>query len=89
MKRQGFVMALKMAKRKKSRVELEAIVLAKLRQTYNCADVSSVAVVKSKHDGVTWEVGSYIAGRSPFLDCEQALKTIVPRLQALYDLASD
>jgi hypothetical protein len=89
MKRQGFVMALKMAKRKKSRAELEAIVLAELRQTLNCADISNVVVVGSKHGGFTWEVESYIAARSPFLHCEQALRTIVPRLQAAYDLSSE
>ena len=82
-------MALKMAKRKKSHAELEAIVLAQLRQTLNGVDVSSVALVGSKHGGITWEVGSYTARRSPFLDCEQALKTIVPRLQAVYDLKAD
>jgi hypothetical protein len=81
--------ALKMAKRKKSRAELEAIVLAELRQTLNCTDVSSVVVVGSKHGAFTWEVESYIAARSPFLHCEQALRTIVPRLQAAYDLASE
>jgi len=61
--------ALKMAKRKqtKSRAELEAIVLAELRETLNCGDISSVVVVGSKHDGFTLEVGSYIADRSPFL----------------------
>jgi hypothetical protein len=87
----GFVVALKMAKRKqtKSRAELEAIVLAELRETLNCEDISSVVVVPSKHDGFTWEVGSYIADHSPFLDCEQALKRIVPRLQAVYDLKAD
>jgi hypothetical protein len=52
-------MAVKIAKRKKSRAELKAIVLAELRQTLNCGDISSVAVVGSKHDGVTWEIGSY------------------------------
>ena len=82
-------MALRVAKRKKSRTELEAIVLAELRETLNCGDISSVVVVGSKHDGFTWEVGSYIADRSPFLDCEQALKTIVPRLQAVYDIKPD
>jgi hypothetical protein len=80
-------MAVKIAKRKKSRAELEAIVLAELRQTLG--DISSIGIVGSKHDGFTWEVESYIAGRSPFLTCEHALKTIVPRLQASYDLASD
>jgi hypothetical protein len=82
-------MSLKMAKRKKSRAELEAIVLAELRQTLNCADISSIVVVGSKHDGFTWEVGSYIAAHSPFLHCEQGLRTIVPRLQAAYDLAAE
>jgi hypothetical protein len=80
-------MAVRSAKRKKSRTELEALVLAELRQTLG--DISSVGIVGSKHDGFTWEVGSYIAGRSSFLKCEQALRTIMPRLQALYDLASD
>jgi hypothetical protein len=74
-------------KRKKSRAELEAIVLVELRQTLG--DISSVTVVGSKHDGVTWKVGSYTAGHSLFVDCERALKTIVPRLQAVYDLTSD
>jgi hypothetical protein len=80
-------MAVRSAKRKKSRTELEALVLAELRQTLG--DISSVGIVGSKHDGFTWEVGSYIARRSPFVTCERALELIVPRLQAVYDLASE
>jgi hypothetical protein len=78
-----------MAKQKKSRDELEAMVLIELRRTVHCRKVLSISVVDLNVDGLTWEVSSYNAGDAAFENCEKALNTIVPRLQAVYDLKMD
>jgi hypothetical protein len=67
----------------RTRAELEALVLAELRATSQCAGAVHVTVVSYDDHRVpaTWEVASCDPGTSPPEECERALCDIVGRLQ--------
>ena len=66
-----------------TRAELEALVLAELRATSQCAGAVHVTVVAYDDHRVpaTWEVASCDLGTSPPEECERALCDIVGRLK--------
>ena len=76
-------------KEKKTRVELEWLVLSVLRKVRGCGRSVSVTIYAQNADidGATWNVGSFNAGQSDMGTCADALGEIVPRLQEQYDLA--
>ena len=67
----------------RTRAKLEALVLAELRATSQCAGAVHVTVVAYDDHRVpaTWEVASCDPGTSPPEECERALCDIVGRLQ--------
>jgi len=67
----------------KTRTELEALVLARLRAAPQCGGASHVTVVPYADHRVTatWEVASFNPGTSEWEKCERALCEIVSRLQ--------
>ena len=73
----------------KTRTELEALVLARLRAAPQCVGVSHVTVVPYAGHRVTanWEVASFNPGTSEWEMCERALCEIVRRLQQCFDLS--
>ena len=73
----------------RTRAELEALVLAELRTTSQCAGAVHVTVVAYDDHRVpaTWEVASCDPGTSPPEKCERALCDIVGRLQQQFDIA--
>jgi hypothetical protein len=73
----------------KTKVELEALVLAELRAVSGCVGAVHVTVVAYDDYRVdaTWEVASCNAGASAPEDCERALCDIVGRLQQHFDIA--
>jgi len=73
----------------KTRTELEALVLARLRAAPQCAGASHVTVVPYADHRVTanWEVASFNPGTSEWEKCERALCEIVSRLQQCFDLS--
>jgi hypothetical protein len=77
-----------MAKLVKTVTELAAIVLVELRKAEHCEEASNVSVRGLADDRVeaTWEVSYFNAGGAGTESCQHALREIVPRLQALYDL---
>jgi hypothetical protein len=73
----------------RTRAELEALVLAELRATSQCAGAVHVTVVAYDDHRVpaTWAVASCDPGTSPPEECERALCDIVGRLQQQFDIA--
>jgi hypothetical protein len=78
-----------MAKLLLTATDLAALVLVELRKVPHCEEASHIDIRGLADDRVseTWEVSHFNAGKSGIESCERALSTIVPRLQALYDLA--
>jgi hypothetical protein len=74
----------------KTKMELEALVLAELRAASQCGGAVHVTVVAydDYRVGATWEVASCDAGTSAPEACERALCDIVHRLQQHFDIAS-
>jgi hypothetical protein len=77
-----------MAKERKSKSELEAIVFAEARRERECEDLTDVSVVGVADERVdfNWEVSS--TGNST-RRCEETIARIVARLQKRYDLVQD
>jgi hypothetical protein len=75
-------------KPKKTRAELEEMVMAELRKVRHCEQARSVTVVGLDDDrvDVTWEMGHFNPGQAGTQSQEQALNAIVPRLQKRFDL---
>jgi hypothetical protein len=75
----------------KDRAELEAMVLAELRQMPHCEDACSVTVIGLDDERVeaTWDVSNFNAGESVEDSCEAALRALLPGLQRQFDLAID
>jgi hypothetical protein len=73
----------------KTKTELEALVLAQLRATSQCAGAVHVTVIAYDDHRVpaTWEVASCDPGTSEPEECERALCDIVSRLQRHFDVA--
>jgi hypothetical protein len=73
----------------KTRTELEALVLARLRAAPQCSGASHVTVVPYADHRVTatWEVASFNPGISEWEKCERVLCEIVSRLQQCFDLS--
>jgi hypothetical protein len=73
----------------KTKLELEALVLAELRAETDCGDAVHVTVVSydDYRVGATWEVASCNLGTSAPEHCERALSDIVRRLQQHFDIA--
>ena len=73
----------------KTRTELEALVLARLRAAPQCGGASHVTVVPYADHRITatWEVASFNPGTSEWEKCERALCEIVSRLQHCFDLS--
>ena len=73
----------------KTRTELEALVLARLRAAPQCGGASHVTVVPYADHRVTAtsEVASFNPGTSEWEKCERALCEIVSRLQQCFDLS--
>jgi hypothetical protein len=86
----GASKAAAMPKTKKSRLELEELVLTELRRARNCADARSVNVTAISLDDegfdTNWAVDNFDPGQSDIGACEDALTFIVPRLQNEFDL---
>jgi hypothetical protein len=80
--------ATEMPKTTKTRAELEAIVLAEVRNVRHCEDARQVTVIGLDDDGfdATWAVSNFNPGESDLQSCEDALHFIVPRLQNQFDL---
>jgi hypothetical protein len=78
-----------MVRLKKTQAELEAMALAELRKVRHCEEARGVTVIGLDDERVeaTWEVSNFNAGLAGAQSCEQALTTIVPRLQQQFDLA--
>jgi hypothetical protein len=78
-----------MDKSPRTRVELEALVLAELQIAPGCGGASHVTVIP--HDDyrvpATWEVASFNPGTSEHEDCERALGDIISRLQRRFDVS--
>ena len=74
----------------KTKMELEALVLAELRAASQCGGAVHVTVVAydDYRVGATWEVASRNAGTSAPEECERALCDIIRRLQQHFDIAS-
>ncbi len=78
-----------MAKTLKRAPELEAILLAELRESPHCDGASSVSLYRLA-DGraeTNWTVAAFNAGTSGRKSCEDALVEIERKLNQLYELA--
>jgi hypothetical protein len=73
----------------KTRMELEALVLAQLRAAPACEGASHVTVVAydDYRIAATWEVASFDPGTSERERCERALGDIIARLQRSFDVS--
>jgi hypothetical protein len=80
---------MKAEKERRTKAELEALVLAELHGQPQCADVRHVTVVA--HDDyrlpATWEVASFNPGTSDQVECERTLIDIISRLQKHFDIS--
>ena len=70
-------------------MDLQALVLARLRAAPQCGGASHVTVVPYDDYRVpaSWEVASLDLGTSDWEKCERALCEIVSRLQQCFDLS--
>lgn len=66
--------------------ELEALVLARLREEPYCDDVDSVVVDSDPGDPSSWTVTHAGPRRDDVADIEAALRRILPFLKDSYDL---
>jgi hypothetical protein len=75
----------------KTRSELEALLLAYLREAPNCREASGVCVqrVEERRQGANWTVRHFDSGRALHDQCERAMRAIVPLVQRHFDLAPD
>jgi hypothetical protein len=71
----------------KSRTEIEALLIADLRDVVGCEHVERIVVIPMPGDEETnWTVKCFNRGRSNGAACDRALQEIVPRLQGFYEL---
>ena len=75
-------------KARKTKAELEALVLTELRAASGCGGAVHVTVVAydDYRVGATWEVASCNPGTSAPEECERALCEIVGRLRQHFDI---
>ena len=73
----------------KTRMDLQALVLARLRAAPQCGGASHVTVVPYDDYRVpaSWEVASLDLGTSDWEKCERALWAIMSRLQQCFDVS--
>jgi hypothetical protein len=78
-----------MDKSPRTRIELEALVLAELRAAPHCGGALHVTVVPydDYRAAATWEVASFNPGTSEQEKCELALCDIVSRLQQCFEIS--
>ncbi len=72
----------------KSRAEIEALLIADLRDVAGCEHIGQIVVVPmpGSGDGANWTVKCCNRGRFNEAACDHALQEIVPRLQGFYEL---
>jgi hypothetical protein len=80
------VRACSMEKNRRTREQLEELVLMELRKVPECEWVGSVAVQCTEADGYNWEVNWLRSRDVDGGSCRRALSVIVPRLQVRYEL---
>jgi hypothetical protein len=76
-----------MEKHKRTREQLEELVLIELRKVPECEGVGSVAVQCVEGDGYNWKVNWLHSRDLDTGSCRRALSIIVPRLQVRYELS--
>jgi hypothetical protein len=72
----------------KTKAEIQALIMAELRDVAECKEARAVMVVPILDDdsGVSWTVSCFNRGTSDAYACDRALQRIVPHYQRLYDL---
>ncbi len=80
-----------MARTRRSRTELEQILLSHLRSTPHCKEARGVAVrrLARRRNGANWTAEVIYPGRSLAANCQEAIRVIVPMVQQHFDLAHD
>ena len=76
-----------MAKERKTRAEIAALIMAELKPIDGCEGAKSVTVWNVKGPDYSWYVASYNPGEADRGSMGRALSVIVPRLQSKLDLA--
>ena len=84
-----------MAKQRKTRLELERLILDELRRAPNCGAFGFIRIrirpiAETRPDSIAnWEPESCDYGSAHVHDCDNAMRDVIPRLQDQYELADE
>src|SRR5262245_29804110 len=70
----------------KSKGEIQALIVAELRECEDCETARGVLVVAVDDAVANWTVAQFNRGESDAYACDRALQRIVPHYQRLYEL---